>query len=137
MGCDGGTSGAVVKRLLPHFPRSISVRIPGGQGSGIIFEGIKHVFELCAEVVGTGVLALESLEFCLNTHTRDPAPWRISEALSLVKCVPLSLFLLGRGHSHDALEILFVSPRKFIWTGPDPPHHFSTAVRALSDSVPT
>jgi hypothetical protein len=82
------SSDAVVKRLLPHFPRSISVRIPGGQGGGIVFEGIRHVFALCAEEMGTSVLALDSLEFCLHSHTSDPAPWRIGEALSLVKCVP-------------------------------------------------
>ena len=86
--CDSGSPGTVVKKLLPHFPRSISVRIPGGQGSGIVFEAIKHVFEFCAEVVGVGVLALDSLEFCLNSHTSDPAPWRVGEALSLVKYVP-------------------------------------------------
>ena len=83
-----GTSNIAVKNLLPHSPRSISVRIPGGQGSSIIFEAIKHVFELCAEAVGTGILALDSLEFCLHSRTSDPSPWRISEALSLVKCVP-------------------------------------------------
>lgn len=79
------SSDAVVKRLLPHFPRSISVRIPGGQGGGIVFEGIRHVFAFCAEEMGTSVLALDSLEFCLHSHTSDPAPWRIGEALSLVK----------------------------------------------------
>jgi len=83
-----GTSDTVVKNVLPHSPRSISVRIPGGQGSDILFEGIKHVLELCAEVVGTGVLVLDSLEFCLHSRTSDPAPWRIGEALSLAKYVP-------------------------------------------------
>ena len=86
MVCDVGTA----VEVLPHFPHSISVRIPGGQGGGIVFEGIKHVFELCVEAVGAGVLELDSLEFCLNSHTGDPAPWRIGEALSLVKYVPWS-----------------------------------------------
>ena len=87
---DSGALDTVVKMTLPHFPRSISIRIPGGQGGGIVFEGIKHVFEFCAEVVGAGVLTLDNLEFCLNSHTSDPAPWRIAEALSLVKYAPLS-----------------------------------------------
>lgn len=87
MVCDNGASDTVVKKLLPHFPRSISIRIPGGQGGGIVFEGIKHVFEFCAEAAGSSVLALDGLEFCLNSHTGDPAPWRIGEALSLVKYV--------------------------------------------------
>jgi len=82
----------VVKKLLPHPPRSISVRIPGGQGSGIVFEGIRHVFEFCAEAMGTDVLALDCLEFCLHSHTSDPKPWKISEALSLVKYVSSFLF---------------------------------------------
>ena len=85
--CQDRASDTVVEKLLPHSPRSISVRIPGGQGGGIVFEGIKHVFEFCAEAVGTGVLALDSLEFCLHSHTSDPAPWKIGEALSLVKYV--------------------------------------------------
>ena len=91
MACATGT---MVMRLLPHFPRSISVRIPGGQGSGVVFEGIKRVFELCAEAVGAGVLPLDSLEFCLNSHTSDPTPWKIGEALSLVKYVPSSPHIL-------------------------------------------
>jgi len=80
-------SDTVVQKLLPHSPRSISVRIPGGQGGGIVFEGIKHVFEFCAEAAGTGVLSLDSLEFCLHSHTNDPTPWKVGEALSLVKYV--------------------------------------------------
>lgn len=95
MVCGGGTSNTVIKKLLPHSPRSISVRIPGGQGGGIVFEGIKHVFELCAEAVGAGVLALDNLEFCLNSLARDPSPWKIGEALSLVKCVPSSSIVFG------------------------------------------
>ncbi|KAF9647092.1 hypothetical protein BDM02DRAFT_3146388 [Thelephora ganbajun] len=98
------TTDASVKKLLPHSPHSISVRIPGGQGSGVLFEGIKHVFGLCAGAVGTGILVLDSLEFCLRSHTSDPAPWKIGEALNLV------------------------NPRKFVWTGPDPPHHFPTVI---------
>jgi hypothetical protein len=86
--CRDGVSDTVVENLLPHPPRSISVRIPGGQGGGIVFEGIKHVFEFCAEAVGGGVLALDSLELCLHSHSSDPAPWKIGEALSLVKYVP-------------------------------------------------
>ena len=86
--CQDVASDTVAEKLLPHSPRSISVRIPGGQGGGIVFEGIKDVFEFCAEAVGTGVLALDSLEFCLHSHTSDPAPWKIGEALSLVKYVP-------------------------------------------------
>ena len=85
--CDVGTSDVAAQKLLPYPPRSICVQIPGGQGSGVIFEGIKYVFEFCAEAAGTGVLTLDNLEFCMNSHTRDPAPWKIGEALSLVKCV--------------------------------------------------
>ena len=84
------------KKLLPHSPRSISVRIPAGQGSSIIFDAIKHVFELCAEAAGTSILALDSLEFCLHSRTSDPSPWRIGEALSLVKCVSSPVAFLTR-----------------------------------------
>ena len=82
-----GASDIAVRGLLPYPPQSISVRIPGGQGSGITFSAIKHVFELCAAATGTGILAVDSLEFCLHSHTSDPTPWRIGEALSLVKYV--------------------------------------------------
>jgi len=125
-----GPSDTVAKKPLPHTPRSITVRIPGGQGSGLVFEGIKHVFEFCAEAVGTGVLALDSLELCLHSLTSDPAPWKIGEALSLVKYVPYSLSrVYGTRELIQSLALsCFASPRKFVWTGPDPPHHFSTAV---------
>ena len=86
--CQGGTSDTTAK-LLPYTPRSISVWVPGGQGYGAAFEEIKRVFELCAEVAGERVLELESLEFCLHSRMSDSAPWKISEALSLVKCVLL------------------------------------------------
>jgi hypothetical protein len=131
------SSDTAVKRLLPHSPRSISVRIPGGQGGGIVFEGIRHVFALCAEEMGTSVLALDSLEFCLHSHTSDPAPWRIGEALSLVKCVPHPFCPYAGPKLTRGLPNFLVSPRKFVWTGPDPPHHFSTAVRLSSIRVPT
>jgi len=91
-----GTSDIAVRGLLPHSPRSISIRIPGGQGSSIIFAAIKRVFELCAEAVGTATLALDSLEFCLHSRTSDPSPWRIGEALSLVKYVPSPIAFLTR-----------------------------------------
>jgi len=86
--CDGETLDIAARGPLPPSPRSISIRIPGGQGSGIIFAAIKHVFELCAAAVGTDILELDSLEFCLHSRTSDPTPWRIGEALSLVKYVP-------------------------------------------------
>lgn len=90
-----GSLATAMRELLPHPPRSICVRIPGGQGSGMIFEAIKHVFELCAEAVGTSVLALDSLEFCLHSRTSDPKPWKIGEALSLVKYAPLKRRIWG------------------------------------------
>ena len=86
--CQDGTSDTTAK-LLPYTPHSISVRVPGGRGYGTVFVGIKCVFEFCAEIAGERVLELNSLEFCLNSRTADPTPWKISEALSLVKYVLL------------------------------------------------
>ena len=86
--CQDRTSDTTVK-LLPYIPHSISVRVPGGRGYGTVFVGIKCVFEFCAEVAGERVLELDSLEFCLHSRTSDTTPWKISEALSLVKYVLL------------------------------------------------
>ncbi|TFK53151.1 hypothetical protein OE88DRAFT_1627204 [Heliocybe sulcata] len=47
---------------------------------------------------------LEELSLCLHSHTRNPRLEAVYEALALV------------------------NPTKFTWTGPDPDHHFSTAI---------
>ena len=107
--CRNGTSDAVAKKLLPHSPRSISVQIPGGQGGDLVFKAIKHAFEFCAEAAGTAVLALDSLEFCLHSHTSDPAPWKIGEALSLVKYVPR--FFLHACGTRELIQYLTSSVR--------------------------
>ncbi|EPQ51925.1 hypothetical protein GLOTRDRAFT_80917 [Gloeophyllum trabeum ATCC 11539] len=47
---------------------------------------------------------LDVLSLCLHSHTRNPRLEAVYESLALV------------------------NPIKFIWTGPDPDHHFSTAI---------
>ncbi|PCH37553.1 hypothetical protein WOLCODRAFT_140923 [Wolfiporia cocos MD-104 SS10] len=49
-------------------------------------------------------LDLDLLSLCLHSHARNP----------------------NLQHIHDALVL--ANPRNFMWTGPDPSHHFSTAI---------
>ncbi|KZT22966.1 hypothetical protein NEOLEDRAFT_1137338 [Neolentinus lepideus HHB14362 ss-1] len=49
-------------------------------------------------------VSLDELSLCLHSHTRNPRLEAVYEALALV------------------------NPTKFTWTGPDPDHHFSTAI---------
>ncbi|KAE9390657.1 hypothetical protein BT96DRAFT_925766 [Gymnopus androsaceus JB14] len=89
-------------------PQSLMLDIAGGASFGI-FEGLHAVL---AEIVSdprcktdeNGRVVLELLGLKLNSLTH---------------------------HDHRLIILLFRGPsnaRSFIWTGPDPPHHFSTAI---------
>ena len=81
--------------------------------SGGIFGCLRFAFFRCPDV--------EEVHLRLNSHTSDPHIEMIHSALCLVKYVS--------SRSTDSASLILRSPRKFEWTGPDPEHHWSTAVR--------
>ncbi|KAF8579959.1 hypothetical protein K439DRAFT_339820 [Ramaria rubella] len=90
--------------------REVEVRLPGGtEGTGL-WAMISRALARCH---GHGAADSNSktccrgvrvLRLCLNSHLNDPNAHLISEALCRV------------------------SPEVFAWRGPDPDHHFSTAI---------
>ncbi|KAF9022204.1 hypothetical protein BDZ89DRAFT_209949 [Hymenopellis radicata] len=98
---------------LACSPRNIAVDIAGG-ASGAIFPALDATLErICSDPAarmtdsGTGRrLELDHLRLVVNSHIGDPHPEKVFDALNRV------------------------NPARFLWTGPDPPHHFSTAIVA-------
>ncbi|KAI0795557.1 hypothetical protein C8Q75DRAFT_456470 [Abortiporus biennis] len=99
---------------LPR-PRTITLKFSGGAADFEVFILLAWVFRRYASGAMEGLdtntgseaplsLDLDLLNLCLNSHARNPHLRYVYEALSLV------------------------NPRTFIWTGPDPEHHFSTAI---------
>ncbi len=117
--------------LLACSPRNIAVDIAGG-ASGAIFPALDATLErICsdpaAKMTDTGTgrrLELDHLRLVVNSHIGDPHPEKVFDALNRVKYVD-RCFQDG-DHSIDNY-----SPARFLWTGPDPPHHFSTAVSSF------
>ncbi|KZT63173.1 hypothetical protein DAEQUDRAFT_185033 [Daedalea quercina L-15889] len=92
-------------------PKTLSISLPGGTASSDVFSMLANVLRCCRAALdepgarkdaGRG-LPLDVLELCLHSHMRTDVQL-IYDALSLA------------------------DPQTFIWTGPDPPHHFSTAI---------
>ncbi|KAJ4489970.1 hypothetical protein J3R30DRAFT_11834 [Lentinula aciculospora] len=92
-------------------PQSLTLDIAGGASSGI-FEGLHAVFtnivsdSLCKKDEN-GRLVLETLKLRLNSLAHDD-------------------------HRLIYISLSNANVRNFIWTGPDPPHHFSTAIVSLA-----
>ncbi|KAI9432939.1 hypothetical protein H4582DRAFT_2082774 [Lactarius indigo] len=88
-------------------PSSIAVRLSGGEVGLGAFRQIRHFFESTRfqGVTESDNLELEDLCLCMHSTSDGDADDQNLSALELV------------------------NPQKFKWTGPDPAHHFSIAVR--------
>ncbi|KAH9941529.1 hypothetical protein B0H21DRAFT_752328 [Amylocystis lapponica] len=97
---------------LACAPKTVSVTLAGGTANFNVFLHLAAALRRCGGkpiatdrgAEQTAQVSLEQLTLCLHSHTRNPNLQYIYEALSLA------------------------SPRSFTWTGPDPDHHFSTAI---------
>ncbi|GJE98721.1 hypothetical protein PsYK624_149560 [Phanerochaete sordida] len=93
---------------LPCAPQVIAVQLPGAGENLDVFRHLRGVLQRCMQRVETSEqpasLPLELLSLRLNSHTHDPHIEEIHHALVLA------------------------NPRTFVWLGPDPGHHFSTAI---------
>ncbi|KAF8960918.1 hypothetical protein BDZ97DRAFT_1831471 [Flammula alnicola] len=98
------------KSTVPYAPRSVELDITIDE-SNLVFFDIYALFSQClsdttegAQRDQNGRLSLDLLRLRLNSHAFDSQIEMVYAALSLV------------------------NPRQFIWTGLDPPHHFSIAI---------
>ncbi|KZO99268.1 hypothetical protein CALVIDRAFT_495535 [Calocera viscosa TUFC12733] len=81
-------------------PRSISISLAGAsiRPQTQIFRTIGAVWQKSQSE------SLQQVDLCLNSHSLDPCPSLIGEAM------------------------MSIDPTAFRWSGPDPPHHWSTAI---------
>lgn len=109
-------------RPLACLPSRLTLVLPGGMASLKVFENLHDALSRCnRQQDASEQVALNVLRLQLNSHIRDPNIAHIEKSLSLAKYVVKQPIL------YSAL-LTFHSPTTFIWTGPDPEHHFSTAV---------
>ncbi|KAL1678951.1 hypothetical protein EV122DRAFT_211086 [Schizophyllum commune] len=90
--------------------QSIELDLAGGATGRGLFALIRNCLSRCrnlardlGQVDNDGRMLLDSVRFCMNSHVHD-----VHENLQ------------------DAIGL--INPVSFTWTGPDPPHHFSTAI---------
>jgi hypothetical protein len=116
---------------LACAPRSIEVTLGGANSDFYIFDRLHTVFLRCRTVLDDTTnqkkplersvpVHLDSLSLCFHSHAKNTRLHCIRTAFALVK---YSVFQLG-----GIMSLLLHSPIFFSWTGPDPEHHFSTAV---------
>ncbi|CDO78263.1 hypothetical protein BN946_scf184491.g8 [Trametes cinnabarina] len=112
---------------LACSPRSLSITLAGGMADFEVFNHLAAALQRCKRSMrARNKQQSQSLEETPSEQTEGPVQ------------VPLDMLSL-RLHSHtnnpylgyiyEALSL--ANPKTFIWMGPDPEHHFSTAVRRL------
>ncbi|KAF8153024.1 hypothetical protein B0H34DRAFT_662398 [Crassisporium funariophilum] len=119
-------------RPVPCSPRSVELHITG-DGSHVFLD-LFALFGRClagdstkdAERDEKGRLCLDLMLLHVNSYAFYHIPEMIYTGLSLIKQV---VNCLQSNVLYPLNQVYICSPRRFIWTGPDPPHHFSTAVR--------
>lgn len=89
--------------------RHVEIRLPGGTQSTGVWDVIRRALRKCEHGVGgvgrrTCCRGIRSLKLVMNSHLSDPGVHSVGEVLGQL------------------------SPEIFCWTGPDPDHHFSTAI---------
>ncbi|KAI5120407.1 hypothetical protein M0805_000186 [Coniferiporia weirii] len=94
---------------LAYPPRVPAVALAGGTADYRLFKflhsAVGHILDIMPSPrPNKRRLSLRRIQFCLNSHMFDP------------NC----------GYLHQALSIM--DPEEFVWTGPDPAHHFSIAI---------
>ncbi|KAI0694101.1 hypothetical protein BC835DRAFT_1031004 [Cytidiella melzeri] len=97
--------------LVPHSPREVTVALAGGIADFNSFHFLSDALRKCLadryklnEDPSASSLPLDSLRLCLHSHVSNPYLYQIYNALTAA------------------------NPKTFTWTGPDPGHHFSTAI---------
>ncbi|KAH8112241.1 hypothetical protein DFH11DRAFT_1689975 [Phellopilus nigrolimitatus] len=102
---------------LAYLPRTLTITLPGGSADFRLFkvlhDTLQHIVHIVsqshqgsdnAKDLSNRRLRLQRLQLCLNSFTLDPDIEYLFRALNLT------------------------DPEEFTWSGPDPAHHFSTAI---------
>ena len=112
---------------IPYPPHVIELDVDNDTKLNL-FVQLRNLFRSCslasgAEVDQQGRLVLDLLRLRLHSLSQDPNPGAVYDALCVIKYGSSVPGLLRLHHL-----FLYHSPRKFVWMGRDPPHHFSIAV---------
>lgn len=120
---------------LACTPKTLSLSIAGGSASPDVFLLLAKALHRCKAALDELSLAVDEshpdrdgrvppdiLHLCLHSHMRINVQ-HIYDALILAESVCYGPVVVC-----DGKLTITISPRTFIWTGPDPPHHFSIAV---------
>ncbi|EJD05328.1 uncharacterized protein FOMMEDRAFT_152625 [Fomitiporia mediterranea MF3/22] len=94
-------------RLFKLF-RDVLIRISTIATKSLVEQEVERKDHLQPALPSKRVLRLRRIQLCLNSHVVDANCPLLSEAVALTK--------------------ILESPEEFIWTGPDPAHHFSLAI---------
>ncbi|KZT01346.1 uncharacterized protein LAESUDRAFT_486351 [Laetiporus sulphureus 93-53] len=107
------------RAVLACPPKTLTISLSGGAASFDVFLHLAVALRRCRMTLTMleqqegphdqtaqqqTQVPLDLLSLCLHSHTRNPSLEHIYEALSMA------------------------NPKTFVWTGPDPAHHFSTAI---------
>ncbi|KAH6891753.1 hypothetical protein BKA70DRAFT_1326020 [Coprinopsis sp. MPI-PUGE-AT-0042] len=117
--CHGGTSGW---KRPPYAPRTITIAFHNDLETRL-FERLQCILHLFSPPPSWS-MQKEPFENWTNEIERDEGGRLVLDCLSL-QCyshaMDINLRMIG-------LALGSINPREFIWTGPDPPHHLSTAI---------
>ncbi|KAK0194462.1 hypothetical protein F5146DRAFT_1102010 [Armillaria mellea] len=110
---------------LACAPLTLTLDIAGG-ASESVFLSLDSVFiqiflDAACRKDAQGRVMLNGLHLILHSHMRDENLHMVYVALSKAKYVIYLLLCF-------VLRTHFLALRNSVWTGPDPPHHFSTAI---------
>ncbi|KAI9508262.1 hypothetical protein F5148DRAFT_980110 [Russula earlei] len=96
------------------IPSAITVQLAGGEVGRNAFRDLWHLLSrarFLTDVIHSTRLELKDLRLCMHSTSDNDAD---DQTLRALECV---------------------NPQKFVWTGPDPVHHFSIAIVASSVNV--
>ncbi|KAH6903154.1 hypothetical protein BKA70DRAFT_1301714 [Coprinopsis sp. MPI-PUGE-AT-0042] len=117
--CHGGTSG---RKRPPYAPRTITIAFHNDLETRL-FERLQCILHLFSPPPSWS-MQKEPFDYGADNIERDEGGRLVLDCLSL-QCyshaMDLNVRMIG-------LALGSINPREFIWTGPDPPHHLSTAI---------
>lgn len=123
------------KKAVPILPKSICIQLSGATAERRMFVVLHETFLRCLKSSvpeHATQLKLLRLQFRFNSHRFDPNLNYLYRSLLLVEYALHNPLTLGTKRLINHLVLR--SPEEFTWSGPDPDHHFSTAVSNLNQS---
>ncbi|KAI0050328.1 hypothetical protein FA95DRAFT_1555839 [Auriscalpium vulgare] len=107
----------------PRRPRTVTITLAGGEVGRGAFRELEHLFMKCL----FGVRRTEGhVNPATSAHTQEYQQLIWLELDELRLCMHSTASSVTDDISLEALAL--VNPQRFVWTGPDPAHHFSIAI---------